>query len=98
MGPTGSLTDSCSVCGAILRAAPHKWPNVRRRDRFNLMAELHQLASPIVRCGAPLHTNKAWLGVLEELDHLASPERGGFDHQTPGIYRVDVKAMLGQSA
>lgn len=96
MGPSDGLANGCSVCGIILCGAPHERLNVRRRDQFDFVAKLGQFASPVVGGSASFHTNKAWPCILEELYHLASPKRGGSNHRTRGIHRMDLKVMLGQ--
>src|SRR5450631_4770796 len=66
------LADSLGIGGIVL-VALEVGLHVLRRHQTHLVAELSQLARPIMRSGAGLHTDKARRQSREKSYHLAAP-------------------------
>ena len=60
------------------------------------MAELDQLARPMMGRTAGFHTDKTLGQLREEGQHVLAPKRLGDDHAAKGVDRMNLKNMLGQ--
>ena len=60
------------------------------------MAELDQLARPMMGRTAGFHTDKTLGQLREEGQHVLAPKRLGDDHPAKGADRMNLKDMLGQ--
>src|SRR5712671_6597991 len=69
--------------------------HILRRHQAHLVAELRQLARPIMRRGTGFHADQARRQCLEKRDHSAAPELLPRNHLLLGVDPVNLKYVLG---
>ncbi len=68
--------------------------HVARRHQTHLVPQGFDLAPPVMRGGAGLHTNHAGPLFLEEGQHLTPPQLTAENHTTLRVNPVDLKYVL----
>src|SRR3954447_23067666 len=87
------LADRLCIGGIVLLPL-HEWLHVSGRNEPHLMAELHQLAAPVMRASTGLHRHGArWLR-SEELNQLLTRDTPTEQHGTRRICAMRVKNLL----
>ena len=71
--PRHRLADRGRI-GSVVLAALDVGLHIARRHQPHIVAELPELARPLVRRGARLHANQARRQLAEKLEHLAASE------------------------
>jgi hypothetical protein len=69
--------------------------HILRRHQAHLVAELRQLARPIMRRGTGFHADQARRQCLEKRNHLAAPELLPRNYLLLGVDPVNLKYVLG---
>lgn len=80
----------------IVLAPLHIGLHVGRWHQTNLVAELRQLASPIMRGTTRLHADETRPQLCKKRQHLASTQRLAHDDLIRCVDRVNLKDVLGQ--
>jgi len=88
------LTD-CLRVGGIVLIALDVGLHILRWHQAHLMAQLRQLARPMVRRGTGLHADQAWRQSLEERRNLAAAKLLSDDDLLGRVNAVNLKHVLG---
>src|SRR6266436_5479181 len=88
------LTD-CLRVGGIVLIALDVGLHILRWHQTDLMAQLRQLACPMVRRGTGLHADQAWRQSLEEPRNLAAAKLLSDDDLLGRVNAVNLKHVLG---
>src|SRR5258707_5253388 len=88
------LTDCLRVGGIVLMALDVGL-HILRWHQTDLMAQLRQLARPMVRRGTGLHADPAWRQSLEERHNLAAAKLLSDDDLLGRVNAVNLKHVLG---
>src|SRR3954462_3949810 len=87
------LADRLCIGGIVLLPL-HEWLHVSGRNEPHLMAELHQLAAPVMRASTGLHRHGArWLR-SEELNQLLTRDTPTKQHGPGRICAMRVKTLF----
>jgi hypothetical protein len=70
--------------------------HVLRRHETHLMAQLDQLAGPVMRRRASFHANQTWPQVGKKPNNLIAPQSFSYDCRTGRIHAMDLENVLGQ--
>jgi hypothetical protein len=92
--PANRLADCLRVRRIVLVALDVRL-HVFRRHQPNLVAELRQLACPVVRRGTGFHANQTVRQRCEKLHHLGAAKLLSDDDLLGRIDAVDLKYVLG---
>ena len=82
--------------GRVVLLPTHIGFDIGRRHHPWVMAELNQLARPMMGQTAGFHTDKTLGQLRKEDQHVLAPKRLGDDHAAKGVDRMNLKNMLGQ--
>src|SRR4051794_21415285 len=94
-GPLGGLADRLSIGHVVLLALDERL-HVRRRDQLHRVAELGDLAAPIMRAATGLHGHRAGRKCCEERQKLGAAQLLAKDNSSRAVGSVQLKDVLGE--
>src|SRR3954464_2161701 len=94
-GPLSGLADRFGIGHVVLLALDERL-DVRRRDETDRMAELGDLAAPVVGAATGLHGHRAGRERGQEREELAAAQLLAKDHRARAVSPMELKDVLGE--
>src|SRR3954452_7940692 len=94
-GTLSGLADRFGIRHVVLLSLDERL-HVRRRDQLHRVAELGDLAAPIMRAATGLHGHRAGRQRCQEREELAAAQLLAKDHRARAVSPMELKDVLGE--